>query len=89
MTKATPVSVRLEPDLNDRVGAIAALMDRPKSWAIAQAVRDFVEIQEWQLAAIDEGLRAADEGRLASHDEVAAWVRSWDRADEKPMPKCS
>ncbi|HZL00919.1 MAG TPA: CopG family ribbon-helix-helix protein [Caulobacteraceae bacterium] len=88
MTKTSPVSVRLESGLNDRIGAIAAALDRPKSWAIEQAVRDFVEVQEWQLAAIEEGIRAADEGHVVAHDEVVAWVRSWGGPDELPMPKC-
>ena len=88
MTKTSPVSLRLEADLNARIAAIAVAMDRPKSWAIEQAVKDFVEVQEWQLAAIDEGLRAADEGRVVGHEAVAAWVRSWGRADESPPPKC-
>ena len=87
MTKTAPVSVRLEPDLNDRVAAIAAALDRPKSWAIEQAVKDFVEVQEWQLAAIDEGIRAVAEGRVVPHEEVMAWIESWGSPDPLPMPK--
>lgn len=88
MGKSTPVSIRLDPGLNDRVAAIATALDRPKSWVIEQAVQDFVALQEWQLAAIDEGIRAADAGRVVSHEDVASWVRSWGRPDELPMPKC-
>jgi predicted transcriptional regulator len=88
MAKTAPVSVRLEPDLNAKVTAIAAALDRPRSWVIEQAVRDFVAVQEWQLAAIDTGLRAADTGRVVAHDDVVAWVRSWGRPDELPMPEC-
>ena len=88
MGKITPVSVRLDSSLNDRVAAIAAALDRPKSWVIEQAVADFVAVQEWQLAAIDEGIRAADAGRVIAHEDVVAWVRSWGKRDELPMPKC-
>lgn len=88
MSEDAPVSVRLEPELNAQVGAIAAALDRPKSWVIEQAVRDFVAVQEWQLAAIDEGIGAADEGRVAAHEDVVAWVQSWGQANELPMPKC-
>lgn len=50
MSKTAPVSVRLESALNDQVTAIAAALDRPKSWVIEQAVRDFVALQDgnWQ-----------------------------------------
>jgi predicted transcriptional regulator len=88
MSKTAPVSVRLEAALNDQVTAIAATLDRPRSWVIEQAVRDFVAMQEWQLAAIDEGIKAADAGRVVAHEDVVAWVRSWGRPDELPMPEC-
>ena len=88
MTKTAPVSVRLDPALNERVAAIAEATDRPKSWVIEQAVQDFVAMQEWQLAAIDEGIAAADAGHVAPHEEVVAWVQSWGRPDELPMPSC-
>lgn len=88
MSKTAPVSVRLQPELNEQVAAIAAALDRPKSWVIEQAVRDYVELQAWHLAAIDEGIKAADAGRVVAHEDVAAWVRSWGRPDELPMPKC-
>jgi predicted transcriptional regulator len=88
MVKTAPVSVRLDATLNEQVTAIAAALDRPKSWVIEQAVRDFVAVQEWQLAALDEGIKAADAGRVAEHEDVVAWVKSWGRPDELPMPKC-
>lgn len=88
MSKTAPVSVRLDTTLNDRVAAIAAALDRPRSWVIEQAVEDFVAIQEWQLAAIDAGVEAADAGRVISHEDVVDWVKSWGRSDEVPMPRC-
>lgn len=88
MRKTAPVSVRLDSALNDQVIAIAAALDRPKSWLIEQAIRDFVGVQEWQLAAIDAGIRAAEGGRIAAHEDVVAWVESWGRPDELPMPEC-
>jgi predicted transcriptional regulator len=88
MNKTLPVSVRLQPELNNQVAALASAMDRPKSWVIEQAIENYVALQAWQLAAIDEGLRAADEGRVVGHEEVEAWVRSWGGPNELPTPKC-
>ncbi|HEY2659827.1 MAG TPA: CopG family ribbon-helix-helix protein [Caulobacteraceae bacterium] len=86
--KSAPVSVRLQPALNDQIAAIAAAIDRPKSWVIEQAIKDYVALEQWRLAAIAEGLKAADEGRVAVHEDVADWVRSWGRPGEFPPPKC-
>jgi predicted transcriptional regulator len=88
MSKTLPVSVRLPPELNQQVADIAQALDRPKSWVIEQAIKDFVAVQAWHLAAIDEGIRAADAGQIVPHDEVAAWTRSWGKPDELPMPVC-
>ena len=86
--KSTPVSVRLQPALNDQLAAVAAALDRPKSWVIEQAIKEFVALEEWRLTAIDEGIKAADEGRVVSHEEVRAWVGSWGHPDERPAPEC-
>jgi len=47
-----------------------------------------MSLEEWRLAAIDEGVGAADEGRVASHEDVTAWVRSWGQPGELAAPKC-
>jgi predicted transcriptional regulator len=88
VSKSLPVSVRLAPELNQQVADIAAALDRPKSWVIEQAIKDFVAVQAWHLAAIDEGIQDADAGRVVPHDDVAAWVRSWGKPDELPIPEC-
>jgi predicted transcriptional regulator len=86
MSKSLPVRVRLAPELNKQVADIAAALDRPKSWVIEQAIRDFGAVQAWHLEGIDEGIRDADAGRVVALDDVAAWVRSWGKPDELPMP---
>ena len=88
MSETLLVKVWLAPELDQQVADIAVALDRPKSWLIEQAIKDFVAVQAWHLAAIDEGIRDADAGRIVSHDDVAAWVRSWGKPDELPMPVC-
>jgi predicted transcriptional regulator len=88
MSKTLPVSIRLPAELHRQLTQKAQALDRPKSWVVEQAIKDFVAVQAWHLAAIDEGVRAADAGRVVPHDDVAAWVRSWGKPDELPMPEC-
>jgi predicted transcriptional regulator len=88
MSKNPPLSVRLPGPLNDQLADIATALNRPKSWVIEQALRDYLATQHWQLAAIDEGIAAADAGRVVAHEDVAKWVRSWGSTDELPPPKC-
>jgi predicted transcriptional regulator len=88
VNKVAPRSVRLDPAIGDRLTAIAAALDKPESWVIEQAVKDFVAVQEWQLAALQEGIQQADAGRLIPHERVVAWVESWGQPNERPMPEC-
>jgi len=88
MTKIFSVTVQLDQDLDDRVSAVAAALDQSKAWTIEQAVKDYVADQEWQLAAIAEGVRDADEGRLVDHDQVVAWIDSWGTETPRPPPEC-
>jgi len=87
MSKAVPVSVRLQPEINEELARVATTMDRPKSWVIERAVKDYLELQAWQLAAIDAGIADADAGNLVPHEDVVAWVKSWGTDDELPMPE--
>jgi predicted transcriptional regulator len=45
MSKSRSMSVRLSPDLNKHVADIARALDRPHSWVIEQAIKDFVAVQ--------------------------------------------
>jgi predicted transcriptional regulator len=88
MPKSSALNIRLAPELDDRVTAIATRLDRPKSWVVEQAVKEFLDLQTWHIAAIEEGLRDAEAGRVVAHEQVVSWVESWGRPDEKPMPEC-
>ena len=39
-----------------------------------------------RLAAIDEGIMAADDGFVVDHRLVVAWVASWGTPSETPLP---
>jgi predicted transcriptional regulator len=88
VNKVTPLTVQLDPAISVRLATVAEALDKPESWVVEQAVKDFVAVQEWQLAAIQDGIAQADAGRLIPHEEVVAWVRSWGSPDELPMPEC-
>jgi len=87
MVKPAPLRIELDGDLDRRLSEIAEVMDQPKAALVEQAVRDFLELRDWQDGAIDEGLKAAEEGRVFEHDEIAEWVASWGTQNERPMPK--
>ena len=66
--KAT--SVRLDDDTLARVGQMAEAMDRPRAWLMAEAIKQYVNREEWFIAEVEKGMQAADEGRLVDHAEI-------------------
>ncbi len=57
--------------------ALAKATDRSKSFLAVQAIEEFVTIQEWQVAAIDEGIAEADAGKVVSHEKAVEELRKW------------
>ncbi len=48
-----------------------------ESELVSEAVRVFIEDQSWQVEAIKEGIRQADEGKFASVDRVKTVFSKW------------
>ena len=68
--KAT--SVRLDDETLIRVGQIAEAMDRSRAWLMAEAIKQYVDREEWFIREVEKGVKAADKGRLIDHADVKA-----------------
>jgi predicted transcriptional regulator len=65
------VTVRMPPDIQKKLGKIAASMDRSRNWLINQAVAQYLELYDWQAEQIRHRLDAAENGgKFISHDEA-------------------
>ena len=65
-----------------------AKVNRNKSFLTAGALNKFPDQQEWQVAAIREGLAELDSGvPTVSHERVVEWIRSWGTDHELPPPE--
>jgi predicted transcriptional regulator len=53
---------------------------RSKSFLAAEAVRAFVELNEWQILEIHAALEEADAGDFAKPSEVRKFLRKWHKA---------
>jgi len=77
MSESMLLSARVSPDLAQRLAALASTTRRSKSFLAAQAIEEFVNVQEWQVAAIQEGLAAVDRGEVVSHSQALAILDTW------------
>ena len=74
---STTMTVRLEDDVKDRLDVLAEATHRSKSFLAAQAIREFVEINEWQIQETRAALAEARAGDFASDKEVQALAKKW------------
>ena len=74
---STTMTIRLEDEVRDRLAQLAGATQRSKSFLAAEAIRAFVETNEWQIGEIRAALREADAGDFASDKDVAALSRKW------------
>ncbi len=83
-------SVRLADDLTDQVDALAAKLQRSKSWIINEALRDYVERAEGDAQRWRETIKALDSvkaGKRIDGDAVDQWIASWGTDKELPPPR--
>ncbi|WP_438753409.1 CopG family ribbon-helix-helix protein [Pararhizobium sp. O133] len=64
-------TVRVAEDVATKLDQLAEKLDRSRSYMAAQAIKDYVSREEWQLAEIEAGLAEADRGEFASHADIA------------------
>lgn len=83
-------TVRLQPDVDNGLEAMADRLHRSKNWLVNQAIREFVERQEQEQIRWTETLAAMEsvaQGKVASGKDVHTWLDSWGSQDELPAPK--
>ncbi|MEJ2426104.1 MAG: CopG family ribbon-helix-helix protein [Candidatus Thiodiazotropha sp.] len=77
MTQSATMTIRLDPELKTRLDKLAAATHRSKSFLASEAVREFIELNEWQIQEIKTALKEADDGDFATPEEEAAIFNKW------------
>jgi len=73
----TTMTIRLEPELKSRLDKLSAATHRSKSFLAAEAVREFIEINEWQIEEIAVAVKEADDEDFSSDHEIRAVFNKW------------
>lgn len=77
MSQSTTMTIRLEPELKSRLDKLANATHRSKSFLASQAVREYIELNEWQILELKEAIKEADAEDFASDQEVVAVFNKW------------
>jgi len=88
---STTFSVRLDEETKDRLERLAKSVHRPKTYLCAEAIKDYIEANEWQITEIKKAVEKADKpgAKFIDHEEVEAWLKTWGTKKERKPPKCA
>ena len=75
----TTMTIRLTPELKDRLDHLAEATSRSRSYLAAEAIRDFIELNEWQIQEIKDAINEADSGDFATDKAVNKTLSKWER----------
>ena len=71
-TNAIPVSIRMPADVIETLDKIGAALERPRSWVILRAIRQYLADEGQEVLDVQEGIAEADRGEMFDFDEVMA-----------------
>jgi len=82
------MTLRLDTMTLKRLDQLAEVTERSKAWLAAQAVKDYLELNEWQTQAIAAAVKRANShsARFVDHEKVSAWLDTWGTSQERKPP---
>jgi len=83
----TTFTVRVDTNVRKRLEKLARSTARSRSFLAAEAIEEYLKVNEWQVAGIERAMASLDRGEGVSHREVKDWVASWAGGKERPLPK--
>ena len=75
MAESSVLTLRLDAKLKKQLDRLSKSMNRSRSFVAAQAIQEFVSVNEWQINEIKKGLAEADAGDFASEEEMQQTIR--------------
>ena len=62
-TPSSLISVRVPTDIAQRLEKLSQSVDRSKSYLAAEAIEEYLDLHEWQVQAIQDGLQEIQQGK--------------------------
>jgi RHH-type transcriptional regulator, rel operon repressor / antitoxin RelB len=66
------LTFRVPVDVKQQLDALAESTQRSKSWLAGEALKQYLDLESWQIGEIRQALQEADAGDFASDEEIAA-----------------
>ena len=86
-SRTAPLTLRVDKATRQRLDRLAKATSRTRAYLAADAIQRYLDQNEWQTEAIQEGVASAEAGELVEHDQVSTWLQSWGTKGEKKRPR--
>jgi RHH-type transcriptional regulator, rel operon repressor / antitoxin RelB len=85
MTSAT-FTIRVDEADKARLEALARSTGRSRSFLAAEAIAEYLAVNEWQIPATRTAMNSLDRGERVAPEAVRDWVDSWETERELERP---
>jgi predicted transcriptional regulator len=79
MAESAVLTLRLDSKLKSRLDRLSKATQRSRSFVAAEAIREYVTLNEWQIGEVKKALGEADRGEFATPQEVQRTIKKWTR----------
>jgi len=73
------LTLRIDPRLRKKLDKLAESTQRSRAFLAAEAIREYVDVNEWQVEEIKKAVAEADAGDFASDEQVQKAIAKWTR----------
>jgi len=75
--ETTTLTLRVSIEMKERLDKLADATHRSKSYLAGEALRQYIDLESWQIGEIQQALKEADANDFASDAEIDAVVRKY------------
>ena len=69
---AKSITIRTEPDIVEKLSALAKSMDRSQNWVIEDALKQYIEQQARYVEGIEQARASMERGEGIAHEDLMA-----------------
>jgi predicted transcriptional regulator len=86
-TPSTTFTVRVDAATKKRLEGLAKNTGRSRSYLAAEAINEYLDVNEWQVAGIKAAIEDVDREGTIPDAEMEAWLMALENDPERPLPK--
>ena len=80
------ISLRIPKETKSKLECLSKATGRDKTFLAIEAIEQYCDLQEWQIQAIQQGIKDIENGDYVSHEDLR---QEWEQERENYLGKIS